>query len=187
MTFPTTGAPSHYPIRSSDSLPIHLIISPEANVSKLQGKPNGSMATDVPTSGTYPVRVLAIIGNADTTTLPDLPLQPNMRDSVIVWWVDVSGAPTDWRKWRSHYVLVDTNPTHQNPAITTLATDSAFAWNADQAVPSAPTADWNKHLEFYALDTVIHPGGGHGPIHDFRVTNSSWVSCSGGCCNGAVR
>ncbi len=109
------SAPGHYPIRPSDSLPIHLTIASEAGASKLQGEPNGSMTTDMPTSGAYPVRVMAIIGNADTTTLPDLPLQPNMPDSVIVWWVDISGGATNWRKWRSHYVLVDTNHTHQSP------------------------------------------------------------------------
>jgi hypothetical protein len=183
------SVPAHFPIRSSDSLPIHLTIASEAGASKLQGEPNGSMATDVPTTGTYPARVMAIIGNADTTTLPDLPLQPHMPDSVIVWWVDISGGPTNWKKWQSHYVLVDTNHTHQSPVMQTLATDSAFAWHADSTVPSAPTADWDKHLAFL-VDSVTkqggHGGGGGQPIFK-KVTNSSWVSCGGGCCNGAVR
>jgi hypothetical protein len=178
------STPTHYPIRSSDSLPIRLTIASEAGASKLQGQPNGSMTTDAPTTGTYPVRVMAIIGNADTTTLPDLPLQPNMPDSVVVWWVDISGGATNWKKWQSHYVLVDTNHTHQSPVIQTLATDRAFAWYADSTVPSAPTADWDKHLVF-GFDTAgKHGGGGHG---HFKKVHSTWVSCGGGCCNGAVR
>jgi hypothetical protein len=176
------NTPAHYPVRA-DSLPIHLTIAPEASVSKLEGKPDGSIATDAPTTGTYPVRVMAIIGNADTTTLPDLPLQPNMPDSVIIWWVDASGGATTWKKWRSHYVLVDTNHTHQSPVIQPLATDSAFAWHADSTVPSAPSADWDKHLDFMLADALIH-GGARGTFK--KVGNSSWVSCGGGCCNGAV-
>ena len=172
--------PQDYPTRASDNAIIKLTIMPQASATDLNGSNNGSIQTDDPSTGKSKGRVMALIVNNDTASLPDLPLAAHTPDSVVVWWVDTRSSSSSWQNWVSHYYLVDTVHT----TVQDLPVDGRFMWYQDStSYAGHHAAAWNKHTGIWQSPP---PPPGSTPAL-IALRNATWVSCGSGCCNGAVR
>jgi hypothetical protein len=150
---------------------VYVDITPEATVNTFDVKnPANGMSHAQFTA--YKGRVMARLRLRDLGNSYNCLKTTDKPYTYAVWWL-ATGGVTDTAKWTSHYYLVDPRV----PAVTECLAEGSF-WRASEKYRGTPRlADWNRHRS-------PPPPPGNDSIPFIFGGNSTWVSCTGGCCNG---